>query len=160
MPSRRRADPRGLTYIELITALALISLLTLVALPYVHHRYRRIQEKELRRALVEMRAAIDRYHEYAILGQIEPWDLDWMNYPEDLEMLVEGVEVRPAADQEPVVVKFLRRIPVDPITGEAEWSCRGYDDDPDERSSSCDNLYDVFSTSDEIALDGSYYRDW
>ncbi len=160
MLTRRSGRQAGLTYIELITALALVSLLTLVALPYVHHRYRRLQEKELRRTLAEMRAAIDRYHEYAILGQIEPWDLDWMNYPEDLEMLVEGVEVRPAADQEPVVVKFLRRIPVDPVTREAEWSCRAYDDDPDERSTNCENLYDVFSTSDEVALDGTYYRDW
>jgi len=157
---RRKGRQAGLTYIELITVLALISLLTLVALPYVHHRYRRLQEKELRRALTEMRAAIDRYHEYAVLGQIEPWDLEWMNYPEDLEMLVEGVEVRPSADQEPIVIKFLRKIPIDPITGEAEWSCRAYDDEPDDRESSCDTLYDVFSTSNEQALDGTYYRDW
>jgi len=157
---RRQGRQAGLTYIELITVLALMSLLAMVALPYVHHRYKRLQEKELRRALAEMRAAIDRYHEYAVLGQIEPWDLDWMNYPEDLEMLVDGVEVRPSADQEPVVVKFLRKIPVDPITGEAEWSCRAYDDEPDDRGSSCDTLYDVFSTSNEQALDGTYYRDW
>jgi general secretion pathway protein G len=151
---------KGLTYLEMLLVLALASLLALGALPMVHHRYRHMKEIELRRALNEMRTAIDRYHEYAILGQIEPWDLEWNMYPEDLEMLVDGVEVREALDQPPLKIKFLRRVPVDPMTGEAEWNCRGYDDEPDEWSSSCDDLYDVASQSADEALDGSYYRDW
>ena len=156
-PARRGS---GLTYIELLFVLALMSIMALGALPYAHHKYRRLKELELERTLAMMRGAIDRYHEYAQAGQIEPWDLDWNMYPEDLEMLVEGVEVKPAADQEPMTVKFLRAIPVDPLTGVAEWDCRGYEDDPDERSSSCDDWYDVFSRSQEMALDGTYYRDW
>lgn len=150
----------GLTFIELMTVVALMAILALAISPLVHHRLRRHKEVELKRTLEMMRASIDRYHEYATLGLIEPWDLDWQMFPEDLEMLVEGVEVKFAPDQEPVVLRFLREIPMDPMTGEREWSCRGYEDEPDERSSGCDNLYDVFSTSGEIAIDGSYYGDW
>ncbi|MDQ7008566.1 MAG: type II secretion system protein [Acidobacteriota bacterium] len=156
----RSSRQSGLSFIELLVVLALMSTLALVALPFVHHRYRLMQELELKRNLAMMRGAIDRFHELAMLGQIEPWDLDWMMYPEDLEMLVEGVEVKAAADQDPVLVRFLREIPVDPITGEAEWDCRAYDDDPDDFSSRCDNLYDVASTSTRLALDGTYYNEW
>ncbi|MBP7148310.1 MAG: prepilin-type N-terminal cleavage/methylation domain-containing protein [Acidobacteria bacterium] len=151
---------RGFTYIEMLVVVVLMGVMALAATPYVHHKYRRMQELELKRALKTMRAAIDRYHEYAVLGQIEPPDLDWNMYPESLDELVEGVEVQSAPDKEPVVVQFLRSIPIDPITGEAEWSCRGYEDDADERSSSCDDIYDVFSSSEKTALDGTYYQDW
>ena len=160
MTTRRTGPQVGLTFIEMLVVLALMSILALAAQPLVHHHHRKLKEIELKRKLRMMRDAIDLYHEYAIHGQIEPWDLDWMMYPKDLEMLVEGVEVKPAADQEPVVLKFLRRIPVDPMTGEATWDCRAYDDDPDERNDSCDNLYDVFSKSQDYALDGSRYSDW
>lgn len=151
---------KGLTFIETLVVVALMGILALGALPLVHNHQRHLKEIELKRKLKMMRAAIDRYHEYAVQGMIEPWDLDWHMYPKDLEMLVEGVEVKPAIDQEPIVIKFLRRIPVDPITGEAEWSCRGYEDDPDERRHDCEDLYDVFSTSDDFALDGTVYSDW
>lgn len=157
----RRRTSAGFTYIEMITVAAILSLLVLLALPLVHQKYRHLKELELKRTLNMMRAAIDRYHEYALLGQIEPWDLDWQMYPKDLQMLVDGVEVRPSQDQEPVNVRFLRNIPADPMTGEAEWDCRGYNDDPDERSDDCDNLYDVFSKSEELSLDGtSSYSEW
>lgn len=157
---RRTRDQRGLTMLELTLVLFLIAIMAGAAIPFVHHRYRRIQETQLQRALTTMRSAIDRYHDYAIQGMIEPWDLDWQMYPRDLEMLVEGVEVKPSPDQQPVTIRFLRGIPLDPMTGETEWDCRGYDDDPDERSSSCDNLYDVFSRSSESAFDGTSYADW
>lgn len=160
MKRGKRPAARGLTYIELLLVLAIMAVMAAGALPYVHNRYRHHKELELKRTLAMLRDAIDRYHEYAMAGQIEPYDLDWNFYPEDLEMLVEGVEVKPAADQPPITIKFLRAIPVDPLTGEAEWSCRGYEDDPDDRSSSCDDWYDVYSTSQEQALDGTYYRDW
>lgn len=160
MNAVRRSGQGGLTFIEVLVTLLLMSLLATVALPLVHHRYKRMKELELKRELRTMRAAIDRFHELALLGQIEPWDLDWMMYPKDLDMLVEGIEVKPAVDQEPVVVRFLRKIPVDPMTGEAEWDCRAYDDDPDDFSSRCDNLYDVASTSTETASDGTSYNEW
>ena len=150
----------GLTFVEVLATLMIMAILAGVALPLLHHKYRHFKEIELKRRLSMLREAIDRYHEYAVLGQIEPPDLDWNMYPESLDELVEGVEVKPGADQPPVVVRFLRRIPVDPMTGEAEWDCRGYEDDPDTRSSSCDDVYDVFSRSNETALDGTVYSDW
>jgi general secretion pathway protein G len=158
-------DGRGLTFVELLLVLALMGIVALSVSPLVHHRLRRHKEIELRRALETMRSAIDSYHEYAALGLIEPWDLDWNMYPETLDSLVDGIEVTltpPDATQqaEPVLMRFLREIPVDPITGQRDWACRSYEDDPDERSSSCDDIYDVFSTSPDQALDGSYYADW
>jgi general secretion pathway protein G len=155
-----RKRQAGLTLVEMALVMVLIAILAGAAIPMLHNRYRRTKEVQLKRTLTVMRDAIDRYHEYAAQGMIEPWDLDWRMYPKDLESLVEGVEIRPAQDQEPVTVRFLREIPIDPLTGEASWDCRGYDDDPDERSSSCEDLYDVFSQSEELATDGSYYRDW
>jgi general secretion pathway protein G len=151
---------RGVTYIELMVVLALMGILAASALPFLHHKYRSMQEDELRRKLTMMRTAIDRYHDMAKQGMIEPWDLDWMMYPEDLEMLVEGVEVKMSMEQPATTVRFLREIPVDPITGEREWSCRGYEDDPDDFQSRCDTLYDVASTAQRRALDGSYYNEW
>ncbi len=151
---------KGLTFIEMLIVILLMSILSLVAMPYLHHKQRQLKELELTRNLAMMRDAIDRFHELAVTGQIEPWDLEWDMYPEDLDMLVEGVEVKPAADAEAVLVRFLREIPVDPITGEQEWECRGYEDDFDDYSSSCDTLFDVRSTSRQTALDGSFYADW
>ncbi len=157
---RGRRQERGFTYIELMAAFTIVTALALVTFPYLHTKYRLMKEMELKRGLQTMRDAIDHYHELARTGQIEPWDLDWMMYPEDLDMLVEGVMVKPAADKEPMLVKFLRKVPVDPMTGEATWRCRAYDDDPDDFSSSCDTLYDVSSESSDQALDGTYYSDW
>ena len=160
MRERHERRWQGLTLVELMLVMALISILAAGALPFVHHHYLRMKEVELKRTLSTLRDAIDRYHEYAVLGQIEPWDLSWNMYPKNLDMLVDGVDVRSSADQPPSKVKFLRGIPVDPMTGQAEWNCRGYRDDADTRSSSCDDLYDIFSTSPNQALDGSYYKDW
>lgn len=150
----------GFTFLEMMVVLALIGVITLAAFPLLHNSYRAKKEMELQRTLRTMRDAIDRYNDYAKKGMIEPWDLDWQMYPKDLEMLIEGVEVRFEQDGEPVEVKFLRKMPLDPMTELEEWDCRGYDDDPDERGSSCDNLYDVFSTSQDTALDGTLYSDW
>lgn len=155
-----RSRERGLTFLEILVVLSLMALLSLVALPFLHVKYRRYKEIELERRLESMREAIDRYHEYASLGQIEPPNLEWNMYPESLDELVEGVEVKPATDQPPVVVRFLRSIPVDPMTGEASWDCRGYEDEDDDRSSSCDDVYDVFSRSQDQAIDGTYYYEW
>jgi general secretion pathway protein G len=152
---------RGLTFVEILVVLMIMSIMTMAALPLLHHKYRGFLENELRRKLEMMRSAIDRYHEYAVLGQIEPPDLEWYMFPEDLEELVEGVEVKPSQDEQPITIKFLRRIPIDPMTGEEGWDCRGYEDDPDDRSSSCDEVYDVFSRSTRISLDGeTSYDEW
>jgi general secretion pathway protein G len=150
----------GLTFIELLFVLALMSILALGALPYVHYKQRRIKELELKRTLTMMRNAIDLYHEYAALGQIEAWDVAWNMYPKDFDMLVDGVDVVQSPEVPPKKVHFLRKVPVDPMTGETDWDCRGYKDDADARKSSCDDVYDVFSHSQEQALDGTYYKDW
>jgi general secretion pathway protein G len=155
---RRRQT--GLTFLEMFVVLAILGLLAMGALPFAHYAHRRHQETELRRALAVMRSAIDLYHEYAVFSQIEPWDLAWNMYPKDLQMLVDGVDVQQVADKPPVKMKFLRAIPVDPMTSQASWDCRGYNDGPDDRSGSCDDLYDVYSQSEAQALDGSYYRNW
>lgn len=151
---------RGLTYVELMIVLALMAILAGAALPFVHFKYRSMQEAELKRKLTMMRGAIDRYHELASKGMIEPWDLEWNMYPEDLEMLVEGVEVRVTMEQPPIKVKFLRHIPIDPMTGEADWQCRSYESDPDDYDDRCDTLYDVASRSQREALNGTYYYEW
>lgn len=157
---RRKTGERGLTFIEILVVLALMTILAGVALPFLHTKYRRYKEIELERRLTMMREAIDRYHEYAVLGQIEPPSLDWNMYPESLEDLVEGIEVKTATDQPPVLIRFLRRVPIDPMTGEDTWDCRGYEDEPDDRSSSCDDIYDVFSQSRDQAINGTFYNEW
>lgn len=175
MGSTPRHRASGLTFVEMLLVLSLMGILAGIAVPYIHHRYRLQQELELRRALQMMRGAIDQYHKYAVSGQIEPPDVVWNGFPKDLQELVDGVDVKsPSGPSGPgesgvgqsqigekvVKVHFLRTIPVDPITGERDWDCRGYEDDAEERSSSCDDLFDVFSRSDRQALDGTYYKDW
>ena len=120
----------------------------------------RQREAELRRALREMRTAIDRYKDAADLGQISPLELKAgaEGYPPDLETLVDGV---PAAnDATGRKLKFLRRIPIDPMTHDAEWGLRSYQDEPDATRWGGQNVFDVYTTFDGTALDGTKYRDW
>src|SRR5262249_11648723 len=150
----------GLTFIELVAVVAILLCVSAAALPLGVNTVRRGRELELRRALSAMRSAIDEYHKYAINNAIKGWDVDWEYYPKDLDMLVDGVEV--TSPQQPVAKKviFLRRIPVDPMTGEAVWGMRSYQDDFDSDSWGEENLYDVYSLSEGTALDGSSYSSW
>jgi len=144
---------RGLTLIELIIAIAIIGLLAGAAVPIVRVRAKRDKEIELRRDLWEMRDAIDRYKDAADRGAFQT-KVDSLGYPPDLQTLVDGVDVQGKK------LRFLRRIPVDPMTGSAEWGMRSNQDDPDSTSWGGQNVFDVFTKSEGTALDGTKYNTW
>jgi general secretion pathway protein G len=151
----RRQSPaeRGLTLVELIVTITILSILTSAAFPIARFAYKRQSERELRRDLWEMRDAIDAYKDAADKGAFQT-KVDSQNYPPDLETLVNGVDVQGKK------LKFLRRIPVDPITGKAEWGLRSMQDEPDSDSFGGQNVFDVYSKSDGTALDGTKYNTW
>ncbi len=146
----------GFTLVELIAAMTILLLLTSLALPIARTQVQRAKEAELRQDLRDMREAIDRYKDFADRGMIAT-EADTFGYPPDLETLVEGVTLKGAATAK---YKFLRRIPVDPMTGKADWGMRSMQDDPDSRSWGGQNVFDVYSKSDGVALDGTRYSDW
>jgi general secretion pathway protein G len=148
---------RGLTLIELIVAFTILALLTSMAVPLARYRVRRDKERELHLALREIRKAIDDYKDAALAGKIEV-KLGTEGYPESLEQLVEGVKL--LQDAEGKKVKFLRRIPLDPMTNSREWGMRAMQDDPKSQSWGRQNVFDVYSKSYERALDGTPYSEW
>jgi general secretion pathway protein G len=152
---RRRifGNARGLTLIELIIAFTIIGLLAGAAVPIVRVRVKRDKEIELRRDLWEMRDAIDRYKDAAERGAFQT-KVDSLGYPPDLQTLVDGVDVQGKK------LRFLRRIPVDPLTGNAEWGQRSNQDDPDATSWGGQNVFDIYTKSDGTALDGTKYNTW
>jgi general secretion pathway protein G len=151
-----RSAGRGFTLVELIAAMTILLILTSVALPLARVQVQREREVELRRALRDIRQAIDRYKDFADRGMI-PTKADTFGYPPDMETLVKGVELKGAATAR---YKFLRRVPIDPMTGSADWGMRSMQDDPDSRSWGGQDLFDVYSKSQGTALDGTYYADW
>jgi general secretion pathway protein G len=150
---KRHARERGLTLVELIVTTAILSILAGVALPVVRFQVKREKERELRRDLWMMRDAIDHYKDAADKGAFQT-KVDSQNYPPDLTTLVSGVDVQSKK------LRFLRKIPIDPMTGKAEWGTRAMKDDPTSDSSSGDNVFDVFSKSQGTALDGTKYSTW
>ena len=146
----------GFTLVELIAAMAILLLLTSVALPVARVQVQRSREIELRRDLRQMREAIDRYKDFAD-RQMIPTKPDTFGYPPDLQTLVDGVPLKGSANAK---YKFLRNIPVDPMTGKPDWGMRSMQDDPDSRSWGGQNVFDVFSQSQGTALDGTHYADW
>ena len=150
---RPRHNARGLTLIELIVAITILLLLTTAAVPIARVRVRREKERELRRDLWEMRDSIDRYKDAADRGAFQV-KIGTEGYPPDLDTLVNGVNVGEKK------VRFLRRIPVDPMTGKAEWGLRCMQDDPDSTSWCGSNVFDVYSLSTGQAADGTKYAEW
>jgi general secretion pathway protein G len=148
-------DP-AFTLIELIAAMAIMLLLTSIALPLARVHAQRVRELELRRELRDLRQAIDRYKDFSDRGMIPPKS-DGFGYPPDLDTLVKGVELKGAASAK---YKFLRKIPVDPMTGKPDWGMRSLQDDPDSRSWGGQNVFDIYSQSQGTALDGTRYADW
>ena len=150
---------RGVTYLELVATAAIVMILASAILPMGKVAVRRQREIELRRALREMRQKIDLYKQAVDQGQIGGTDvkLGSEGYPEELETLVKGVNRVGALDRK---LKFLRRIPVDPMTSTAEWGLRCYQDDPDSTSWCGDNVWDVYSKSTAKGLDGTTYNTW
>lgn len=150
---RARAGERGLTLIELIVTVAILAILASAAVPVQMFRVKRAREHELRSDLWQMREAIDKYKDAADKGAIQT-KVDSQNYPPDLETLVNGVDIQGKK------VKFLRRIPIDPMTGKAEWGLRSMKDDPNSDSYSGDSVFDVYSKSMGTGLDGTKYSTW
>jgi general secretion pathway protein G len=145
---------RGFTLMELIVAAAIMSILTMMALPLARITIQREKEKELRRALWDMRDAIDRYKDAADRNMFQT-KLDSQGYPPGLEELVKGVEAQGGKK-----IRFLRSIPVDPMTKSKEWGMRSMQDDPDSDSFGGQSVFDVYTKSTGVALDGTKYKDW
>ncbi len=155
--ARRPATARGFTLVELMCAITLASLLAGVALPVQHVMMRRAKELELRQALRTMRRAIDSYHYTVQSVPTAKKDATAEDWPDELEVLVEGLDLGLAKE---VKVKFLRRIPKDPITGSDEWGKRSNKQDPDDDLWDSVNVFDVFSLAEGKGLDGTEYKTW
>ncbi len=153
--TRKRLHPAaGLTLVELIVTVAILAILASAAIPIARFQVKRTKERQLRYDLWQMRDAIDKYKDAADKGAISMTKVDSMNYPPDLETLVTGVDVQGKK------LKFLRKIPVDPMTGQAEWGERSMQDEATSTSWGGQNVFDVYSKSTGTALDGTKYADW
>jgi general secretion pathway protein G len=143
--------------VELVVTVAILGILAGALVPIVKFTVKRQKELELRRDLRMMRQAIDQYKKFCDTNVIQKSGVDSECYPPDLETLVDGVEKTGALGQK---IKFLRRIPIDPMTKTQEWGMRSFQDDADSSSWGHENVYDVFTTSSGKALDGTQYKDW
>jgi len=146
-----------MTLVELIVAFTIMALLATMAVPLARFRVRRESERELRYALREIRTAIDKFKDASDFKVIPPGKLDADGYPETLEQMVEGVRPQGSADKK---VRFLRRIPKDPLTNSKEWGLRSTRDDPTSTSWGGQNVFDVYTKSTEKASDGTPYSEW
>jgi general secretion pathway protein G len=151
---------RGYTFLELLIVSTILLILASAVVPLAQVTSQRQREVELRRALREMRTAIDRFKDAVDQGVIPTTELraGSEGYPPDLETLVEGVSRANDASNTPL--KFLRRIPIDPMTNSTEWGLRAYQDSPTSSSWGGQNVFDVYTKSEGTALDGTKYRDW
>ena len=154
---RRRPGQSGLTLVELIVAAAILALLSTMAVPLTRYRVQRDKERDLRLSLREIRRAIDAYKDAADAQKFQI-KVGTEGYPETLEQLVEGVVMSGSADG--TKIKFLRRIPIDPMTGKAEWGLRSMQDDPKSQSWGGQNVFDIYSKSMQRARDGTPYSEW
>ncbi|HVH60947.1 MAG TPA: type II secretion system protein [Candidatus Sulfotelmatobacter sp.] len=155
-PLGGRRSERGVTLLELIVASSILLVLASAALPVVRVTIQRSKEERLHKALRQMRDAIDRYKDYADRNLMRV-EVGSEGYPPDLETLVKVTQIGAGSDRK---VRFLRRIPVDPMTGRAEWNLQSVQDDPDSTSWGGSNVFDVHSKSQGTALDGTRYADW
>jgi len=158
LPVRLRSGSgeAGFTIVEVVVVAAILIILAGATVPIARNSHKRVKEIELQTALREMRYAIDEYKRYSDAGLI-PVDLGTDGYPSELEVLVEGIDVIGQVDKK---VRFLRKIPLDPMTGETEWGLRSYQDDPDSDSWGGENVYDVYSLSEGVGLNGIPYAEW
>jgi general secretion pathway protein G len=151
---------RGFTFVELLVVSTLLIILASAIMPMARVTMQRQREAELRRGLREIRTAIDKFKDAADAGLIGAFDLKTgaEGYPADLELLVEGVSV--VNDQSGRKLKFLRRIPIDPMTNSTDWGKRSYQDKADATTWGGQNVFDVYTKSKGTALDGTKYIDW
>ena len=146
----------GFTLAELVMVCAILASLSLLAMPVVKYTSTRSKEMELRQDLREMRAAIDQYKRFSDQGLL-PVDLGTEGYPKDLDSLVKGIALVGQVDKK---MKFLRRIPFDPMTGKQQWGLRSYQDESTSESTGGEDVYDVYSLSHGVGLNGIRYRLW
>ena len=147
----------GVSLVELVVTIAVLGILAGALVPITKFTVKRQKELELRRSLRTMRLAIDQYKKFCDTGVIQKTGVDSECYPPDLETLVDGVEKTGALGQK---IKFLRRIPIDPMIKSQDWGLRSFQDDADSSSWGHENVYDVVTTSSKKALDGTLYKDW
>lgn len=152
---------KGFTLVEMLVTLTIVSILALAVLPLAKTAVKREKEITLRRNLRMMREAIDAYKKLADEKAFE-FDEETEGYPPDLETLVEGIEAKIEVDDQETtkLIKFLRRVPKDPMTNSFDWGLRSYQDDSDSDIWGGENVYDVYTKSPGTALDGSKYKEW
>jgi general secretion pathway protein G len=155
-PSTVRRSEAGFTLAEMVMVAAVLAILASVSLPIAKFTAMRSREADLRLALREMRTAVDEYKRYSEAGLI-PVDLGTEGYPKKLDVLVEGVSMVGQVNKK---LKLLRRIPIDPMTGKSEWGLRSYQDAFDSTSWGGEDVYDVYSLSRGVGLNGVAYRKW
>lgn len=153
----KRRGQRGLTLVELIVAFTILMVLTSMAVPLARYKVQRDKERDLVYALREIRNAIDKFKDDMDAGKIGPAKLDSDNYPESLKQLVDGIKASGSVDKK---MKYLRRIPKDPMTNSFEWGLRSDRDDPTALSWGGQNVFDVYTKSMDKARDGSSYAEW
>lgn len=153
----RKKGERGLTLVELIVAFTILSLLCGMSVPLARYKVKRERERELKWSLREMRAAIDKYKDACDANKLGMQKIETNCYPESLEMLVEGVKEAGKVEGK---IRFLRRIPKDPMTNSFDWGKRSMQDDPKSTSWGGQNVFDVFTKSTARASDGTNYQDW
>jgi general secretion pathway protein G len=146
-----------MTLVELIVAFTILMVLTSMAVPLARYKVQRDKERDLERALVQIRTAIDKFKDDMDAGKIGPAKLDSDNYPESLQQLVDGIKATGAVDKKN---KYLRRIPKDPMTNSFEWGLRSDRDDPTAQSWGGQNVFDVYTKSMDKARDGTAYAEW
>jgi general secretion pathway protein G len=157
----RQRTQRGFSLLELIIALAILALMVGMAIPITRNAVKRQRETELRAALRTLRTAIDAFHRDAQQGVFSPLETDRFDpktyYPTKLEYLVEGMKTQGLGDK---TIRYLRQIPYDPMTKGTEWGLRSTEDTPGSDSWDGENIYDVYTKSNETALNGTRYKDW
>ncbi len=160
--ARRRPKQAGLTLVELIVAFSILLVLSTMAVPTARYQVRRQREKQLLADLEEMRNGIDKYKDMCDTGKIQPTGPDSYCYPASLESLVDGVKLSNtiSGNNQTGKVRFLRRIPKDPMTGEADWGKRSMQDEPTADSWGGQNVFDIYSKTIDKASDGTPYSEW